>query len=102
MAGSNLVGMRRLVDAALACRVEEVPENRNQLNDRLAGKILQSGMVGYAIFLFNECRQLELIAVQLMGARAVDQVKFMNRPEQSNIDGRQKHGVIRPPRTMDP
>jgi hypothetical protein len=45
---------------------------------RLAKKMMQSGMVGYAIVLFSECGELQPIRELLRDAGEIEQMTFLN------------------------
>jgi hypothetical protein len=64
---SVLIGMGRLSDAAIICRVQEPSELRTQLMTSLAKRMLAGGMHAYGTLLFAELGSLEAVTKQFSG-----------------------------------
>jgi hypothetical protein len=76
---SMLVGMGRLGDAAIICRVEKPSEARTMIGTSLAKRMITLGMHAYAMVLLREIGDFEEIVRQFTIEGQPEQAEFMRR-----------------------
>jgi hypothetical protein len=84
-AASMLIGMGRLADAALICRLQEPSDVRTQLMASLAKKMLLSGMPSYGLLVLAELGAFEEIARYFSGEQEKEQAEFVKRIAEKKV-----------------
>jgi hypothetical protein len=76
---SMLIGMGKLAEAALVCRVQEPSEMRSQLMTSVAKRMLMSGMPAYGLQMLAEVGAVNEIIQYFVGELEVEQAEFLKR-----------------------